>query len=966
MMNSSFNTINKTLPKVTKQEAATGGSTSLTELDEMGQEDLKYLKCMKETLTAMLAATKKQPNISQIVKDGLNTMEEMCDALVTQEKRRTSVQKRLKAEVDKLTKWSPSKERSHGSRKRRKEDETDLSNSEEDCMETETSSHVVSDSDTAGVPFEKVKSRKGRQDLAKEAQRKAAREARRDADRIRRIKQQAEVEAQKKEAEKKRKESEEKRRAEQDGRRKRKEAVKRDMQRNLKRSQALVIKVSDQISYAESIIGGSIGAEGVMRNGGVGLLSTLVLLFLSGEEVTRVASLPSSFRFEEGQALDQQSDDQGNFAGGRRGGYPHLRGDDCRGEELSSLVLDETKFDSRVLDSATALVSSTTDLNDNFQASEWIFQSDPEPLSVLLSLPSYQVRVDYRSKGEIDASTRQLYVNTIQKLNASSATSIWTYPFYDCNLDSWVFGYITRLPVSKGVIGLFYSLDRVDLDQCDEDMIPIFPGAPRCDPLSTKCIPLSGFGTRRGGFKCACLPGHTPVNLSRDDFLFGDWSNSYLNDIQYSRCVPNCAYESGCLAEPHFALKTAVICIQILAMLCTIVCGIVIFKRRKCKPVAAGMWTILETLLLGILILYASMVPLSFEPSMETCILMRWIRELGFIICYGAIILKLYRILMEFRTRKAHRWVVKDKDLLKYLCGMVAVMFAYLAAWTATNINFAEEGFSIVAVGVTDSGEFFQICKPLWWDYITQAGEVVFLLFGLHLGLAARNATLQYLELRYLLGAVSVEALVSSCYYMTQATMWSSLHPNMAYLVAFIRCHSTSTIVLLLIFTPIILYKGKPVRDSRHPLTHEPSDACKPVDGQYLPELDVAEVNLAEMNPEEIRAELKRLYTQLEVLRNKSICHNNPHISKRRGGRKVAHRRFSLQKKGSREKALQQQKQKQAAKQQNSDTTEANEQEVSRTPEDSVCSVEGPSAIYNDGPSTYSELCGTPHRNSKQ
>ncbi|KAF6206445.1 hypothetical protein GE061_017678 [Apolygus lucorum] len=251
MMNSSFNTINKTLPKVTKQEAVTGGSTSLTELDEMGQEDLKYLKCMKETLTAMLAATKKQPNISQIVKDGLNTMEEMCDALVTQEKRRTSVQKRLKAEVDKLTKWSPSKERSHGSRKRRKEDETDLSNSEEDCMETETSSHVVSDSDTAGVPFEKVKSRKGRQDLAKEAQRKAAREARRDADRIRRIKQQAEVEAQKKEAEKKRKESEEKRRAEQDGRRKRKEAVKRDVQRNLKRSQALVIKVSDQISYAE-------------------------------------------------------------------------------------------------------------------------------------------------------------------------------------------------------------------------------------------------------------------------------------------------------------------------------------------------------------------------------------------------------------------------------------------------------------------------------------------------------------------------------------------------------------------------------------------------------------------------------------------------------------------------------------------------------------------------------------------
>jgi len=38
-----------------------------------------------------------------------------------------------------------------------------------------------------------------------------------------------------------------------------------------------------------------------------------------------------------------------------------------------------------------------------------------------------------------------------------------------------------------------------------------------------------------------------------------------------------------------------------------------------------------------------------------------------------------------------------------------------------------------------------------------------------------------------------------------------------------------------------------------------------------------------------------RLYTQLEVLKNKTLRLDNPHISKRRGGRKVAHRRFSLQ-----------------------------------------------------------------------
>lgn len=79
---------------------------------------------------------------------------------------------------------------------------------------------------------------------------------------------------------------------------------------------------------------------------------------------------------------------------------------------------------------------------------------------------------------------------------------------------------------------------------------------------------------------------------------------------------------------------------------------------------------------------------------------------------------------MEFRTRKAHRWIVKDKDLLKYLCGMVLIMFAYLSAWTATNLNFIKEGFSIVTISVTNSGEYFETCKPLWWDYVTQVGKL--------------------------------------------------------------------------------------------------------------------------------------------------------------------------------------------------------------------------------------------------
>lgn len=60
-------------------------------------------------------------------------------------------------------------------------------------------------------------------------------------------------------------------------------------------------------------------------------------------------------------------------------------------------------------------------------------------------------------------------------------------------------------------------------------------------------------------------------------------------------------------------------------------------------------------------------------------------------------------------------------------------------------------------------------------------------------------------------------------------------------------------------------------------------------------DVDVGEVTLADMSPDDIRAELKRLYLQLEIFKSKTICRDNPHISKRRGGRKAQHRRFSLQ-----------------------------------------------------------------------
>ncbi|XP_046675546.1 probable G-protein coupled receptor 158 isoform X1 [Homalodisca vitripennis] len=588
-----------------------------------------------------------------------------------------------------------------------------------------------------------------------------------------------------------------------------------------------------------------------------------------------------------------------------------------------------------------------------------------QDIQSVAQLSRWSVSISYREDDGIPPgnATSPSYLRSLEgALNRSSA-GFWAPPFWDCYLSKWVFGFTTPLHGNRKTAGLFFSLDWVDLNQCDEVNSPIFGGTHNCDPQSTKCLPIHGFGTRRGGYRCACLPGFVPPPAA----------NTTVHDqygATFYRCVPSCGEGKQCSAEVDLFLRTFILAAQSFCIVVTVVLAVVVFRKRKCKTIAAGMWTILETILLGILLLYASVIVHSFSPSIERCLFEPWFRELGFIVCYGAIILKLYRILMEFRTRKAHRWVVRDKDLLKYLSGMVLIMLAYLAAWTATNLNFLREGFSLLTIGYTDSGLHFEACKPLWWDYVTETGELLILLFGLHLGLAARNATVQFEERRFLCGTVAVEAVVSCVFYILRALYWESLHPDQAFLAAFARSQLTNTLVLMLIFTPKLWYQHKQVRDSRHHLSHEPSDAYKPQDGILYGDVDVAELNLADMNPEDIRAELKRLYTQLEVLKNKTIRQNNPHISKRRGGRKVAHRRFSLQKRGSREKALQRQ-QRCSTRPLPHETTETNENEVSRTPEDSICSMEGPSAVYNDGPSTYSELGGfgtpnIPHRANRQ
>lgn len=94
---------------------------------------------------------------------------------------------------------------------------------------------------------------------------------------------------------------------------------------------------------------------------------------------------------------------------------------------------------------------------------------------------------------------------------------------------------------------------------------------------------------------------------------------------------------------------------------------------------------------------------------------------------------------MEFRTRKAHRWVLRDVDLLKYLSSMIFAVVCYMSAFTASSIDLIQtaalEGLQEVQTNT---------CQQMKWEFVTQFSEILILAFGLHLAIASRNANTQF------------------------------------------------------------------------------------------------------------------------------------------------------------------------------------------------------------------------------
>ncbi|KAK1794970.1 hypothetical protein P4O66_009909 [Electrophorus voltai] len=509
--------------------------------------------------------------------------------------------------------------------------------------------------------------------------------------------------------------------------------------------------------------------------------------------------------------------------------------------------------------------------------------------------PHFHKRVLSQDFATYDASVRNGESYITDKTHVK-----WSAPYLECEAGSFMPRWLLTLsagfyglkpnltPEFRGVVRVDVSLQDVDIDQCSTD--GWFAGTHRCNLTSMECRPIPGHGFVLDKYKCYCKSGfYHPSRVAINGF---SRKAPYEEDDAPSLCLPcqeGCAYcrdDTPCVARAGGYLRLSLLSLQGLFMLLALLSMVVVYHFRRNKSIRASGLILLETILFGALLLYFPGVILYFQPSVFRCALLRWVRMFGFATLYGTITLKLYRVLKVFLSRTAQRVpYMTSWKVLRLLGIILLVVLWFLVAWTSAVCQNPDRHLALISVGFTPEGLQFSMCLMDPWDYMLAVAEFLFLLWSVYLCYAVRTVPSAFHEPRYMAIAVHNELISSGVFHVVRFTVAPELHPDWMLLLFFVHAHLTVTVTLGLLLVPKFLFAGTHLRDDIATEAYE-DELDMGRSGSYLNSSITSAWSEHSLDPEDIREELKKLYSQLEIYKRKKMLANNPHLQKKRSSKK--------------------------------------------------------------------------------
>ncbi|XP_012990799.4 probable G-protein coupled receptor 158 isoform X1 [Esox lucius] len=477
-------------------------------------------------------------------------------------------------------------------------------------------------------------------------------------------------------------------------------------------------------------------------------------------------------------------------------------------------------------------------------------------------------------------------------------------PFLECEDGRFLPGWLLTLSTSfyglkpdlspefRGVIRVDVNVQGFDVNQCATGDA-WFANTHECNRTTMECEPIPGQGFRLGQYCCRCREGYYSPPMDEGGAPNG--SNGEGVSVCYPAlpiCLPcwpgcgSCVDSAPCWVEEDWFLRAWVLAVQGFFMLLVFISMLVAYQFRRSRRIRASGLLLLETILFGSLLLYFPVFILYFRPSTFRCILLRWVRHLGFAIVYGTVTLKMYRVLKVFLSRTAQRVpYMSSVHLLRLLGFMVVTVSWFLCAWTVGVLQNRDRNIPLLITSTTSDGQGFNVCDLDRWDYMMAVAELLFLCWGSFLCSAVKPVPSAFHEPRYMGIAIHNELLLSSMFHLLRFAM-PSLHPDWMLLLFFVHTHVTITVTLALLFIPKFLHVSRVGREEIAEEVYEDEVDLRR-SGSYLNSSFTSAVwTDHSLDPDDIRDELKKLYAQLEVHKTKKMTANNPHLQKKRSSRR--------------------------------------------------------------------------------
>ncbi|NXF54286.1 GP158 protein, partial [Oceanites oceanicus] len=325
-----------------------------------------------------------------------------------------------------------------------------------------------------------------------------------------------------------------------------------------------------------------------------------------------------------------------------------------------------------------------------------------------------------------------------------------------------------------------------------------------------------------------------------------------------------CEDDAPCLIQEDRALRAAVLSCQACCMLAVFLSMLVSYhfrrsKARRPQRIRASGVVLLEMILFGSLLLYFPVFILYFKPSIFRCIVLRWVRVLGFAIVYGTITLKLYRYTGVQPGRGG--WMRGTPTAGKVSAGSSTHPAAQHPSLPPRKTRRRQQG----------DGAGCSASLP----HLSPTAEMLFLLWGSFLCYATRAVPSAFHEPRYMGIALHNELMISATFHVV--TLSPGTRGDGAGVPRCLRDPFT---------TPQFLHAGSPLREEIAAEVYE-DELDMRHSGSCLNSSIASAWSEHSLDPDDIREELKKLYTQLEVHKTRRMASNNPHLKKRSSRRSL-------------------------------------------------------------------------------